>query len=140
MRKLPNKSFWVMLGLFAIPLLITTDLHARCIVGLFGRHFIVSASCAEVADCLDPDPNCVDLPIMASSGGPSVDVKSRTEASIVIGKDKFLLASDEAQAKFDAIWDKKKGKINMAKLERALAPILQKNGTVSTKRFQEKTK
>jgi hypothetical protein len=140
MNRSLNKYFLATLGLLAITLLNTTDLRAKCIVRILDKHFLVRGSCAEVHDCINTNIKCVDLPIMFDGGGQSVDVKSRTEVSVVIGKDKFLLASDEAQAKFDEMWNKKKAKITMTELERTLAPIIQNNGTVTIKRFQEKTK
>lgn len=133
----------ILLPLFVTTLILlgTADLFARCIVGIWVgdryKHFIINTTCAEVNECLSSPPKCVDLPI---AGGCSVDVQSATEAYVVFGKEKFLLASDEAQVAFDAMWKKKKGKINSTELQRTLAPLIKKNGRISTQRISAITK
>jgi hypothetical protein len=124
--KLKFISFFLIL--VSLLLCATLEADAKCMIQIGDRYFRVpNSSCADVHEC-NPEIRCVDLPISF------VEPNSSTVVYMVAGGVKYLLASDEAQAKFEAVFKDKilhKMPIPTVHLERELKPIIAKNGIIS---------
>lgn len=100
------RFFCKLLGICFILLLSAQVSHARCFVKLNGRIILVrDANCAQVNGCLQMPVQCIDL-----LGIIHIESNSSTKAFIIMGKERYELASDNETLAFNKLLKENMGK------------------------------
>ncbi len=128
-----KKSALIKLLTFTLVVLLSSFVSsARCLLLINGKVYDVGGlNCQDIS--LGVSDVCRD--VYAVSYQPPNSGNSSTDKYVEFKSDKFLLSTDEGQAKFDALVKANNGKIDIKRFAKELAPIEAKGGRTSQARL-----